>query len=65
MIQGEVDEIYGWFQDAVTSNRNVAEGSMEGQSMLGTAAVQAGLADGIQSFEDAVQWAETAADQRQ
>lgn len=65
LIQGDVDEIYRWFTEAVTANRNVAEGAMEGQSMLGPTAVQSGLADGIRTLEEAIEWAETAADERQ
>lgn len=47
MFQARVERAYGQFVEAVSRNRTIPQEAMEGQSLDGEQAVEAGLSDGI------------------
>ena len=44
-LQGNVDDLYGWFARDVTDMRNVGADAMQGQTFMGHAAAESGLVD--------------------
>ena len=56
LLQSEVDQVFTWFKDAVRENRDVEDERMQGQTFLGEAAIECGLADMIGDENDA--WTE-------
>jgi len=58
LIQAEVDELYDWFASDVLKNRTIDAMYMQGQSLLGKAAVDVNMIDAAGSFEDAINEAE-------
>jgi capsid assembly protease len=58
MIQSEVNRLYGFFKSDVARNRGVSEetiDALQGKPVFGDEAVKAGLADGIETFDAAME----------
>jgi capsid assembly protease len=60
MIQGEVDQIYGLFLDAVSTNRGVSVEDVvanmaEGRVFIGQKALDAGLVDSVATLSETIQ----------